>query len=202
MQQLSSRRFTCGQTWDFTQRAKVCNTFTAGARRIGYGVAPLVCDLDEIQDFEETSGCILREQPMDDWTEQPATRSEKNKAQCWLDSLAEYVSSLISLPSPHLEHTSGAQHFIDEGCVDCHIPPLYTDSNLLSPIRMMLEPSRKPQVAGKEQSWMDDTPTLLLGTRHHIYDGSAKASLKQYCPRSISSLKKTLISIAQYMKSL
>ena len=203
-----------GQTWDFTQRGEGLRNTTSllGQGGLDMGLLHWSGNFDEIQDFEEDLRLYFAGTGfMDDQDFAQTNQSLGEKKQglsAELDSLAEYVSSLDqSLRSPYLGNDSGAQSFVEEGCIDCHSPPLYTDSNLLSPIRHDVGTITQAS-GGRQGVELDglDTPTLLgvWNTPPYLHDGSAKdisgAILAHDQYQSLE--EEILISIAQYVKSL
>lgn len=185
-----------GRTWDFTDRSEgLRNTISlAGHGGTDHGPMHWSANFDEVQDFESDvrgpqagAGFLTDE----DWElTQDALGESKAGLSEDLDALAAYVSSLESFPrSPWRE--AGGEITADAragellfsetslGCVECHPPPLYTDSQWLGPAQPLLNDvgtltDASGQRLGAELLGLD-TPTLLglHGTAPYLHDGSA-----------------------------
>ena len=136
-----------GRVWDFTGLGEgLRNTITLeGRAAVVHGFLHWSANFDEVQDFEAqirdfAGGTGL----MDDADFFAGTRSQplgdpKTGISADLDAMAAYLGSLdIFADSPYRNADGtlsanaepGMQLFHDRGCIDCHVPPRYTDSVL------------------------------------------------------------------------
>jgi len=85
-----------------------------------------------------------------------------------LYALARYLYSLEPLPSPHRYDEAtlaqGERVFIEEGCVTCHTPPLYTN-NELTPALGFIPPEDHFETYDIFDASVDTDPGLALYTR-------------------------------------
>jgi DNA-binding beta-propeller fold protein YncE len=184
-----------GRTWDFTQVGEgLRNTIDLhGKGGTAHGPVHWSANFDEIQDFENDivngfGGLGLANDgapphaPLDGPPN--AGRSQD------LDDLAAYVASLGTFPrSPHRAADGslsdaalrGRDLFFDAevGCAECHVPPRFTDSELLAPVDYLLHDvgtiteASGGRLGGPLPGL--DTPSLLgvWSSPPYLHDGSA-----------------------------
>ena len=131
-----------GQTWDFSDRGEGLRNTTSliGKGGTAMGMLHWSGNFDEIQDFEHDmrehfggKGFLTDEQYQEHDTPLGPLKSGLSPE---LDALSIYLSSLVDTPSsPYESNEIEEESFLLAGCGECHIPPLYTDSNLTVPIR-------------------------------------------------------------------
>jgi len=181
-----------GRTWDFTDAGEgLRNTIDLRGRGgTEHGRVHWSGNFDEIQDFEndivhafDGEGLAHDGAPPN----APLTGAPNAGRSAELDALATYVAYLREFPpSPHRvdgELTAAAERgralFHDPAleCVECHVPPRYTDSRLEDPLRhdvgTLLE-SSGARLGGPLDGL--DTPTLhgLWATAPYLHDGRAE----------------------------
>lgn len=191
------------RTWDFSDRGEGLRQTISllGRRGLGHGPLHWSANFDEGQDFEADlrdsfGGLGL----MSDADFHAGTRAEslgdsKAGLSADLDALDAYMTSLSDhIPSPYRESdgalTTSAQRgrevFLsaEVGCVECHAPPLLTDSQFLEDGRPLLHDvgtlsARSGARLGLPLSGLD-TPTLhgLWHSAPYLHDGSA-ATLRE-----------------------
>ncbi len=185
-----------GRTWDFTQRGEGLRNTISLLGRAGTAHGPIHWsgNFDEIQDFENDirgsqggRGFLSEEH----WAEvSDPLGAPKAGLSEELDALAAYVATLDQVGrSPHRapdgslpqEAIEGQAVFLDPevGCVTCHPPPSYTDSQFIEPGVPLLHDvgTLTPASGGRRGGplWGIDTPTLhvLWATAPYLHDGSA-----------------------------
>ena len=181
-----------GRTWDFTDRDEgLRNTITLLG---GEGVGPLhwSANFDEVQDFENDIRGPMAGRGFlsdEDWAATMDTLGPpKAGLSPDLDALAAYVESLDAVPRSPFRNPDGTLTAEAEagealfnspavGCADCHIPPSYTDSQLLGPDDPLLHdvgtllPTSGQRRGG--ELFGIDTPSLrgLHATAPYLHDG-------------------------------
>jgi DNA-binding beta-propeller fold protein YncE/cytochrome c peroxidase len=179
-----------GQVWDFTQVGEgLRNTIDlTGRGGTGHGRLHWTANFDEIQDFEndiraQFSGKGFMRDDRFAAAEDPLG-PPKARASTDLDSLAIYVSSLLTFPpSPHRNPEGsltdagvrGKAIFAARDCAQCHAGPTFTDGQ-----RHDVGTIRPSSGLGIHQSLQGvgfDTPTLkgIWDTAPYLHDGSAPA---------------------------
>ncbi len=185
-----------GRTWDFTDRSEGLRNTISLVGRAGTAHGPMhwSANFDEVQDFEndirgpQAGAGFLG---ASDWDATSDTLGPpKAGLSDDLDALAAYVSSLDTFPrSPwrpgdgelSADALAGEELFLqpERGCVTCHPPPLYTDSQWLGPGQPLLnDVGTLTDASGLRlgQTLLGlDTPSLL-GLHHsapYLHDGSA-----------------------------
>jgi mono/diheme cytochrome c family protein len=189
------------RVWDFTDRAEgLRNTISLrGHGGTDHGPIHWSANFDEVQDFEHDIRGPQQGQGFLDDADFEATSDTLGAPKAGLDpdldALAAYVSSLTDGPhSPYREASGdltaeallGQQLFASPqlGCVTCHPPPTYTDSQWLAPGVPLLHDvgTLTPDSGQRLGGPLDgiDTPTLLglHDTAPYLHDGSA-ATLRE-----------------------
>ncbi len=176
------------RTWDFTDRGEGLRNTPSLRGRAGAAPIHWTGNFDEVQDFEndvrgpfQGSGFLSDS----DWISTSDTLgAPKAGLSDELDALAAYVESLAApLPSPFAgeDVSAGFALFTDPvvGCVDCHPPPAYTDSQFLAPgVPLLHDVGTLSEASGQRmgQELLGlDTPQLfgLWGSAPYLHDGSA-----------------------------
>jgi hypothetical protein len=113
--------------------------------------------------FNDFGGYIPRPRP-----EKPEESPVSRYSDAQLFALAKYVYSLRAPANPHPASPElvkkGKEIFTDEGCIDCHTPPLYT-SNKLTPARGFRIPAEHFNTYDIYDECLDTDPGLALYTR-------------------------------------
>ena len=182
--------------WDFTQRGEGLRNTIPLRGRGGPAHGPMhwSANFDEVQDFEndirgpQAGAGFLSDT---DWAECADTLGlPKAGRSSELDAIAAYIGTLDAVPRSPVRAADGQQTalaaagqalFEDPalGCLDCHPPPDYTDSQWLAPGQPLLHDvgTLTPDSGlrlGQPLLGLD-TPTLrgLHGTGPYLHDGSA-----------------------------
>jgi PKD repeat protein len=172
-----------GLTWDFTDRGEGLRNTTSLEGRAGTEMGPVhwTGNFDEVQDFENDmrlhfAGAGFLSDA--DWAESADTLGPAKAGRSEdLDALAAYAASLDQTPpSPFPGDPVGAGLFDTLGCVTCHPPPLYTDSDLATFVRHdvgTVGDGSGQRLGGPLDGF--DTPTLLgaWATGPWLHDGRA-----------------------------
>ena len=136
-------------------------------------------DLDELQDVELTIRTIQAGTGLVPGETFDSLGVPHGGLSPELDALAAFMSSLGVPPSPYpvgqREFERGEQLFGQLGCAECHVPPLYTDSQLHDVGTGDPELERNSHGRGTRF----DTPSLLgiWATSPYFHDGSAQTLL-------------------------
>lgn len=184
-----------GRTWDFTQRGEgFRNTTTLRGRSgTGHGRVHWTGNFDEIQDFEHDirndfggSG-FLTDLEFNTGTRNTPLGDPKAGVNADLDALADYVSSLDTIPpSPHRNSNGtmtdsalrGREAFLSLQCYTCHDTDLFTDSpgNTLNDVGT-IQPHSGQRLGAALTGF--DTPSLkgIWHTAPYLHDGSATSLL-------------------------
>lgn len=172
-----------GQTWDFSDRGEGLRNTTSlhGKGGTDMGMLHWSGNFDEVQDFEHDmrahfggSGFLSDEQYQEHDTPLGTPKAGLSPE---LDALSVYLSSLVDTPpSPYIATQEEEEAFVLAGCEDCHVPPLYTDSSITTPIRHDI--GTITEATGMRLgSPIDglDTPSLLgiWSSSPYLHDGSA-----------------------------
>ena len=182
-----------GRVWDFTDRGEGLRNTPPLAGAILDGPLHWTANFDEVHDFEndirdfQAGHGLLDEQS---WLEtfEPLGLSKAGYSED-LDALSEYVHRLAQRPlrspwrapdgSLSAEAQIGEQVFLSEatGCVDCHPPPTFTDSQWLSQATPLLHDVGTITTASGDRVGAPitglDTPSLLglHDSAPYLHDG-------------------------------
>jgi DNA-binding beta-propeller fold protein YncE len=185
-----------GRTWDFTGKGEGLRNTTDLRGKGGMAQGPVHWsgNFDEIQDFENDivnafggTGLAADGRPPN-----PSLGVQNSGRSQDLDDLAAYVSSLDKAPSSPFRLRDGtlASGAIrgkeifnrpDLGCIQCHVPPTFTDSTLTPDVADFLFhdvgtlQSSSGQRLGAALTGLD-TPSLLglWASEPYLHDGSAQ----------------------------
>ncbi len=207
--------FEDGLVWDFFDRGEGFRNTTSllGRRGMGHGRVHWSANFDEIQDFDgpirahQGGAGFIASEDLDVGTRSEPLGDPKAGLDPDLDALADYVTSLESIPRSPYRDPDGAlteaalrgQVLFDElGCATCHAGEDFTDSTAgeVHDVGTMTEMSGSR--LGGELTGID-TPTLLgiWQTAPYLHDGSAATLRDVLTTRNASNLHGDTSSVSE-----